>query len=92
MANKAFQQLAFSRRRFLRAAGVATGATALLAAGASPAAADSRFSKSMAKYQATPKGAASCRICSQFQAPNACRVVAGDVSPTGWCLLFVPKS
>ena len=43
-------------------------------------------------YQASPKGAARCELCVNWQAPNACKVVAGQISPSGWCGLFVRKA
>ena len=43
-------------------------------------------------YQASPKGNARCESCVNWQAPNACKVVAGPISPTGWCGLFVRKT
>ena len=43
-------------------------------------------------YQPSPKGAARCELCANWQAPNACKVVAGTISPSGWCGLFVHKS
>jgi hypothetical protein len=90
MAETRLHTLDLSRRKFLRFAGVVAGAGALLTA-ATPALADSKFSQAMAKYQATPKGAASCRTCTQFEGASACRVVAGPVSASGWCLLYAPK-
>jgi hypothetical protein len=50
-----------------------------------------------AKYQETPKGAQSCAVCSYFvpgataKAAGGCKVVAGAISPTAWCVLFAPK-
>jgi len=41
-----------------------------------------------AEYQTTPKGMFSCAVCTFFIKPHSCKVVAGDVSPTGWCKLF----
>jgi hypothetical protein len=32
-----------------------------------------------------------CDGCVNFQAPNACKFVQGDISPNGWCQLFVAK-
>lgn len=82
-----------SRRRFLRAATLAAATGAFVAATASsPALADSKFSHTMAKYQPTPKGAARCSNCSQFQAPAACAVVASPISPSAWCQLYAAKS
>ena len=71
---------------------VVEGAEAGAFASATSAMADAKFSQSMAKYQPTPKGAASCKTCSLFEGPDACRVVSGTISASGWCLLFAPKS
>ncbi len=43
-------------------------------------------------YQPTPKGKARCELCLNWQAPNTCKLVAGAISPTGWCGLFAPRS
>ncbi len=94
MSGKSLHTLDMSRRNMLRGAALVAGVSALVgaAAAAGPAAADSKFSKAMAKYQASPKGGARCGACSQFQPPSdTCRVVAGQVSPEGWCLLYAPK-
>jgi secreted PhoX family phosphatase len=87
------QTLNLSRRGLLRGAGVAAGAGALLAAGlaAGPAAAQAKFSQSQAKYQPTPKGAQRCDSCAQFQPAAACKVVQGQISASGWCLLYAHK-
>jgi hypothetical protein len=42
-------------------------------------------------YQPTPKNGQVCAKCVQFEPPNACKVVAGTVSPAGWCMLFSAK-
>jgi hypothetical protein len=39
----------------------------------------------------TPQGCERCDNCSQFQAPSSCKVVEGDVSPAGWCKVYVKK-
>ncbi len=41
-----------------------------------------------AQYQPIPKGMFSCGVCTFFVKPNTCKVVAGEISPTGWCKLF----
>ncbi len=49
------------------------------------------------KYRPQPNGAARCGLCNYFIAgasPTAagqCKVVAGSISPTGWCQLFAAK-
>jgi hypothetical protein len=56
-----------------------------------PARADEQqqmMSKIAAAYQNTPKGLFSCAVCTFFIRPNSCKVVSGDISPTGWCKVF----
>jgi hypothetical protein len=91
MADQQFHTLDLSRRKFFTFAGIAAGAGVLLSAAAGPAVADSKFSQSMAKYQPTPKGSASCATCTQFEPPDSCKVVAGKIAATGWCLLYARK-
>ena len=47
-----------------------------------------KMTKARAEYQDTPNGIYSCAICTLFVPPNACKVVAGEVSPDGWCKAF----
>ena len=86
--------LDFSRRGLMRGVGLAAAAGALVSAGfaATPAAAGSKFSQAMAKYQLTPKGAQRCANCSQFQFPAACKVVDGKIGPDAWCDLYAKKT
>jgi hypothetical protein len=44
-----------------------------------------KLSKAQAQYQDSPKGIAMCSTCTLFVAPHACKVVDGDISPSGWC-------
>jgi hypothetical protein len=66
--------------------------TAALGLGAAlPACAEGRLvmvSQTAAAYQDTPKGLFSCAACTFFIRPRRCKVVSGDISPTGWCKLF----
>jgi hypothetical protein len=57
-----------------------------------PAEAQEKMSQAVAKYQGTPKGDQRCDGCMLFQPPNACKVVEGEISPSGWCQLFVKKT
>jgi hypothetical protein len=44
------------------------------------------------KYQNSPNGVQECANCMQFVAEtNTCKVVEGNVSPRGWCTLWVSK-
>lgn len=50
-----------------------------------------QVTKQAAQYQDQPNGQQRCSLCSNFQAPSACLVVSGAVSPNGWCKLFKPN-
>jgi hypothetical protein len=65
-------------------------AFALLGTGVTPAAADvpAQISQEAAHYQDHPQGGLSCAGCTFFRRPRSCQVVAGDISPKGWCRLF----
>jgi hypothetical protein len=65
---------------------------ATAAAVVSRAVAQQKISQADAKYQTTPKGDQSCDGCANFQPPNACKFVEGDISPNGWCQLFGAKT
>jgi hypothetical protein len=80
-----------SRRVVLGGTALALGAAAT-AAVISQAVAQEKISQGEAKYQGTPKGNQHCDGCVNFEAPNACKFVQGDISPNGWCQLFYPKS
>ena len=80
-----------SRRVVLNRAALSFGAAAA-AAVVSPAAAQQKLSQADAKYQTTPKADQRCDGCTNFQPPNACKFVQGDISPNGWCQLFVAKT
>lgn len=80
-----------SRRGLLSGTALALGAAAT-ATVASQATAQEKLAQADAKYQASPKGDQRCDACVLFQAPNACKVVQGEISPNGWCQLFVKKT
>jgi hypothetical protein len=80
-----------SRRMVLTGMALGLGAAAAAAA-VSHAAAQQKLSQTDAKYQGTPKDDQHCDGCVNFQPPNACKFVQGDISPSGWCLLFARKT
>jgi hypothetical protein len=47
-----------------------------------------KMTRAQAQYQDMPNGIYSCGLCSLFEAPNACKVVEGEVSKDGWCKAF----
>jgi len=50
------------------------------------------------QYQSKPKGAAKCSGCKFYMAGKTatangqCQVVAGSISPNGWCVVYSAKS
>ncbi len=80
-----------SRRVMLKRTGLALGVAATSTA-AMQAAAQQKVSQTEVKYQDHPKGLQRCDGCLQFQPPNACKIVEGQVSPSGWCELFAAKT
>jgi hypothetical protein len=70
---------------------VAAGAAPLMALSATCARA-AQLAQSAVRYQATPKDGKQCDGCNLFVPPNACKSVAGNISPTGWCSLWVKKA
>lgn len=68
--------------------GLALGA-ALPVIGGEPAAAQNKMAKTLVKYQPTPNNAKDCSQCKFFIKPNSCQLVAGDISPDGWCQLWI---
>jgi hypothetical protein len=74
------------RRRREVTIAVLGGISAALTAGAEEQLA--KISQIAAAYQGTPKGMLSCAVCTFFIRPRGCRVVTGDIGPTGWCKLF----
>ena len=75
-----------SRRTVLFAAAAAAPALALMTTGA-----EAKMTQAAAKYQPSPKDGKQCDGCIQFVAPNACKTVEGEISPTGYCILWAKK-
>ena len=82
-----------ARRRVSRRSALSNGltytaaVTALLIAKVIPAYAGKMGQKSVS-YQDKPKGSLKCSNCSLFEPPNACKSVAGVISPDGWCSIY----
>lgn len=55
-----------------------------------PTRASDKMTRQQAQYQDMPNGIYSCGLCTLFEAPNACKVVEGEVSKDGWCKAFAP--
>ena len=82
-----------SRRSLLKGAPLAA-ATAVsvgcLASG--QAAAQTKLSQALSKYQATPKNGQQCSTCSHFVAPSSCAIVVDPIAPEGWCQFYAKPS
>jgi len=77
-----------SRRDMLRtgvmiATGVAVASTAR--------AQDEKIAQELVQYQNEPKEGQKCNACAQWVEPNACKIVAGKISPNGYCVAYAPK-
>lgn len=52
-------------------------------------AAPAKVSQASVQYQMQPKGEQKCANCMHFIAEsNTCKLVEGDISPEGWCILW----
>lgn len=82
-----------SRRRVLQSVPTVAGIAVCFGMAATPRAvrAQSKLSHEQAKYQDKPKNGQQCSTCLQFQAPNACQIVASPISPQGWCQFYAKK-
>lgn len=86
-----------SRRTLLIRAAALTGLPLLAAAGGARAA--GTLPQATAHYRDKPgSNGQTCDACTYFiprpghaAAPGECKLVAGSISPHGWCQLFSPK-
>lgn len=68
-----------------------------VAIGGTTAIADAKASKAALKYQTHPNGGAKCETCKLFirgkntASMGTCKVVAGPISPQGWCVAYTKK-
>ena len=79
-------------RRTILYAGAAVSLTALASRTfLGTAHAQQKVAKSAVQYQDSPKDGHQCSGCSNFLAPDSCKVVLGKISPRGWCTIWTPK-
>jgi hypothetical protein len=83
-------RLGVSRRRLICTALVLTTSAAAGRAEAQQQPVQ-KVDQKLVMYQPTPKNGQACNKCVNFDPPNACKLVAGTISPAGWCQLFAPK-
>ena len=77
---------------FQRAVTYAAAAATIDGLGLNQAVAQAKVPQKTVTYQDKPKGTDRCDGCSNFQPPNACKLVEGEISPQGWCSLFTKKT
>ena len=80
-----------SRRDMLRTGAMIAAGIAGVAAAQSARAEDEKIAQELVQYQATPKDGQQCNKCAQWVEPNACKIVAGVIHPTGYCVAYAPK-
>ena len=88
------QSVGASRRRLMFEVALLVGAAGVLGVGMAPPRASAAQAKLPPKdigYQNTPKGGQRCDLCVNWLAPASCKLVAGPISPAGWCSLFARK-
>jgi hypothetical protein len=80
------------RRESLR--GFARAGLGMLAVGAvvtRASAQDAKVAQNLVQYQQTPKDGQECDKCVNWVPPNSCKIVAGTISPKGYCIAYAPK-
>ncbi|MFI2812347.1 MULTISPECIES: high-potential iron-sulfur protein [Microbulbifer] len=80
-----------SRRKFLKLSGCAAILLPAAIIATDRTVAQGKASKEAVKYQDSPKDGQKCKDCQFWTDPNACQVVEGEISPEGWCNLYVKK-
>lgn len=92
-------QKKFTRRDVIKIGLLGTAAPLLISISGQMQAADaSKASKSEMQYRDKPNGKQQCSNCIQFipgKTPDdsgECKVVAGKISPQGWCSAYAPES
>jgi hypothetical protein len=77
---------------FQRMATCAVGASISYGLAANLAVAQAKAQQKSVAYQDKPKGEQRCDGCCNFQPPNACKLVDGQISAQGWCSLFTKRT
>ena len=85
------RQRPVSRRSLLAGTAISVAVSVTQGLSHSARADDQKATKEEAKYQDQPKGQQRCEICVNFQPPNRCAFVQGDISPKGWCQFFAAR-
>ena len=52
---------------------------------------DQKVAPNLVQYQNMPKDGQRCDKCVNWTPPNACKIVSGTISPSGYCVAFAPR-
>lgn len=80
-----------SRRDLMRTGMMIVAGTASVAVASTARAQDEKIAQELVQYQDQPKDGQKCNMCAQWVEPNACKIVAGKISPDGYCVAYAPK-
>ncbi len=80
-----------SRRDMLRTGAMIVAGAAGVAVASAARAEDEKIAQELVQYQNEPKDGQKCNMCAQWVEPNACKIVAGNISPNGYCVAYAPK-
>lgn len=89
-ANKGNRPIVSSRRQLIFDMAVGFGVVGAVSLVPRSAAA-AKLSQSDSGYQNHPNASQRCELCTNWMAPTSCKVVAGNISPSGWCSLFAAR-
>ena len=81
-----------SRRSMLKSGAAAVKAAVVIGTSQALAQVTTKSPPQVAGYQDRANGSQSCNSCMHFQSPSACKVVAGRISPQGWCKLYFARA
>jgi hypothetical protein len=80
-----------SSRRVVIRAGLAIVAAAASGAFVEEARAQQKIPQKLVQYiEQSKKPTQLCSNCVNWVAPNACKIVAGEINPNGWCVSWAP--
>jgi High potential iron-sulfur protein len=80
-----------SRRSMLLQGLACASVVSVAFAASTDAAMAAKLPQTAVSYRNSPNAGKKCSECALFEPPNACKNVAGDISPEGWCLLWRTK-
>ena len=81
-----------SRRGLLGRVAAVAGIAGIAGACAENPPPPGKQSQAEAHYQLMPNGRQRCGVCANYLPPSECRIVAGPISPNGWCRNYTQRS